>query len=273
MILPYMDTVIWILSKTIWILLKIDNWLVFLLILGSFLLFTDRKALGRRLVTIASVALLVLMVLPWNGLILLPLENRFPIPEPLPESIDGIIVLGGPERLKVSHARGQAVLRDSAERLTTFVGLSRRYPKARLVYTGGAGGLRDQKFKGADTARMLFEQLGLIADRVQFESASRNTLENARYSYELVKPQRGENWVLITSASHMPRSVGVFRKIGWPVIPYPVDYSTTGEFNFSQGSYALSNISKTCMLVDPIDFDKPTSTLHILLLQIGEIFS
>jgi uncharacterized SAM-binding protein YcdF (DUF218 family) len=239
-----MDTVVWVLSKTIWVLANPENGLLFLLLSGSILLFTNRKTLGRALVTISSAFFLVLVIFPWDELILVPLENRFSIPEPLPESIDGVIVLGGAERARISHARGQVVLLDSAERLTTFVGLSRRYPKAKLIYSGGAGGLSEQAFKGADTAKILFEQLGLSADRVQFEFDSRNTFENARNSYELSKPQMGENWVLVTSARHMPRSVGVFRKIGWTVIPYPVDFSTTGIIEYDLGFYGLPAVTR-----------------------------
>jgi uncharacterized SAM-binding protein YcdF (DUF218 family) len=68
--------------------------------------------------------------------------------------------------------------------------------------------------------------MGLDTGRIVFEDRSRNTWENARYSYDLVKPQPGERWLLVTSAKHMPRSVGVFRKVGWPVIAYPADYLT-----------------------------------------------
>lgn len=239
-----MDTVVWVLSKTIWVLANPENWLLFLLVSGSILLFTNRKNLGRTLVTIASVTLLALTIFPWDKLVILPLENRFPIPEPLSESIDGIIVLGGAERTKISQARGQATLRESVERLTTFVGLSRRYPKAKLVYSGGSGSLNGQEFKGSDTAKILFEQLGLSPDRVLFESESRNTFENAQYSFDLVKPQQGENWLLVTSASHMSRSVGVFRKIGWSVIPYPVDFSTTGIIEYDFGFYGLPAVTR-----------------------------
>jgi uncharacterized SAM-binding protein YcdF (DUF218 family) len=241
-----MDTVVWVLSKIMWVLVNPENILLISLVVGAFLLFTDRKDLGRRLVTISSVAILLFSIFPWDKLVKLPLENRFAIPEPLSKSIDGIIVLGGPERIRESYARGQAVLRDSAERLTTFVGLSRRYPEAKLIYSGGSGNLKGQEFKGSYVAKILFEQLGLGTERVLFESESRNTLENAKYSFDLAKPQKGEKWVLVTSASHMPRAVGVFRKVGWPVIPYPVDYSTTGKIEFGiflDGFAGLSSLS------------------------------
>ncbi|MBT4260207.1 MAG: YdcF family protein, partial [Nitrospina sp.] len=81
--------------------------------------------------------------------------------------------------------------------------------------------------KASIVARKVFSQIGLDPERVRFESDSKNTLENALKSYELIKPAPDQRWILVTSAFHMPRSVGLFRKVGWNVIPYPVDFNTT----------------------------------------------
>ena len=121
----------------------------------------------------------------------------------------------------------------ATERLTTFVSLVHRYSDAKFVYAGGQGAIGAQEYKAAFTARLFFEQMGLDSDRVMFDSQSRNTLENAENTFKLVNPQKGEKWVLITSAWHMPRSVGIFRKLGWEVIPYPVDFKTTGKLELT----------------------------------------
>jgi uncharacterized SAM-binding protein YcdF (DUF218 family) len=60
------------------------------------------------------------------------------------------------------------------------------------------------------------------------ERRSRNTQENAEFSKALAAPKSGERWLLVTSAYHMPRSVGVFRKAGFAVEPYPVDWRVGG---------------------------------------------
>ena len=70
---------------------------------------------------------------------------------------------------------------------------------------------------------------GLDEARVIFEDRARDTHENALLSKPLAAPEPGERWLLVTSASHMPRAVGAFRQVGWPVIPYPVDFRTGGE--------------------------------------------
>ena len=63
--------------------------------------------------------------------------------------------------------------------------------------------------------------------RFVFEPDARNTHENASLSLELVGSEAGDVWLLVTSAQHMPRAVGVFRKIGWDVIPCPVDHQVS----------------------------------------------
>lgn len=104
--------------------------------------------------------------------------------------------------------------------------MARQYPKAKLIFTGGTGSLTNQKYKGADVAKKLFQQQGFDTARISFERQSRNTYENVIYSKELVKPIKNENWILITTGWHMPRSVGIFCKANWSVIPYPVDHQT-----------------------------------------------
>ena len=114
----------------------------------------------------------------------------------------------------------------AAERNFAFVRLANKYPDARLVYTGGASSMTYQQYKAADAAKRLYAELGLDIDRILFERESRNTAESAVNVKRLVNPKPGEKWMLLTTGWHMPRSVGVFCKVGWQVIPYPVDFQT-----------------------------------------------
>ncbi len=182
------------------------------LLIAAVLLWTRWRGLGRRIVSVTALMVLLIATMPLENWIIRPLEDRFPQVNQLPEQISGIITLGG-----------------GVERLFEFIALARRHPEARLVFSGGAGRLfARERVNEADAARMFFERMGLDVTRVIFENKSRNSYENAVLSYALVKPKTGEKWVLITSAVHMPRAVGVFRKVGWSVIPYPVNY-VTGE--------------------------------------------
>ncbi len=60
------------------------------------------------------------------------------------------------------------------------------------------------------------------------ERRSRNTWENAEFSKAIAAPKNGERWLLVTSAYHMPRSVGIFRKVGFAIEPYPADWQLGG---------------------------------------------
>jgi uncharacterized SAM-binding protein YcdF (DUF218 family) len=154
------------------------------------------------------------------------LEERFPRPAHLPGPVAGIVVLGGAVEQELTAAHGIPALNGAAERMTEAVALARRHPDARLVFTGGSAAVIPGGPSEADTARRLFADLGVPAERLAFEQDSRNTHENAVLTRRLVQPGAGETWLLVTSASHMPRAMGSFRGAGWNVTPWPVNYTT-----------------------------------------------
>lgn len=191
------------------------------------LLWRGRVGAGRRILACTVTLLLALAVLPWSDWLLRPLETRFPMRAELPPQMDGIVVLGGSVNPVRSLERGRPVITDAAERLTALVELSRRYPAARVVFTGGSGDFARQDVKEAHYVATLLRNLGVPEGRVLYEDQSRNTHENAEFAKPLAAPKDSESWLLVTSARHMPRSVGAFRAAGWEVIPYPVDYLTS----------------------------------------------
>ncbi len=104
----------------------------------------------------------------------------------------------------------------------------RRHPGARILFSGGSGQLFYDGANEAETAARMFASFGIDPGRIELEDRSRNTVENATLSHAVAKPQAGERWLLVTSAYHMPRSVGCFRAAGFPVEAYPVDFRTRG---------------------------------------------
>ncbi len=221
-----------IVSKVAWFFADPGNLLLIVLGLGVWLLWTRWRRAGRWLVSLAALAALAMATLPLGARLFLPLENRFPVAGDLPKRIDGIITLGGVVDQFVTRARGQVALGGAVERLTEFAALARRYPDARLVFTSGSGDLFRQDVKEADVLGPFLDVLGLDRGRILFENQSRNTYENAVLTFGLVRPDPGEKWILITSAFHMPRAVGCFRRAGWRVIPYPVDFDLRGDETF-----------------------------------------
>lgn len=171
------------------------------------------------------VGIVAASILPLGSLLLRPLEERFPKPE-LPVTVDGIVVLGGSVDPPLSTERGEPALNDAAERLVAAAKLARRYPDARIVFSGGTGRLFDRWAVEVDASREILEALGVDPSRVVWEGRSRNTWENAILSHELADPSSGQTWLLVTSAAHIPRAMGAFRRQGWDVTAFPVDYRT-----------------------------------------------
>ncbi len=221
-----MDTLFFWISKLAWFVIAPDSLLLLLILCVCILLWRKRYRLARWLLAGIALVLLIVGLFPVGQWMFYPLETRFSTNPPLPESVTGIIVLGGGEDALRSEIWKQVEVNEGAERLLSFLTLAKQYPQAKLVFTGGSGKLLDQQFNGASVAKMLLQEHGLDLSRLVLEHQSRNTYENAVCSKTLVSPDPEETWILITTAWHMPRSVGIFRKVGWPVIPYPVDHWT-----------------------------------------------
>lgn len=220
-----------ILSKTVSLLLVPSNLLLLIGVAGLVLLLTRWRRLGRVMAVASLILLLACGFLPVGSFLGQGLENRFPVWDPARGPPDGIVVLGSAIDGRLSRARGQIVLSGSAERVTAIAKLARDYPKARIVYAGGDASL----FGGpaeADFVLPLLESFGVPASRVTLEPRSRNTFENAEFSKAVAKPKPGERWLLVTSAQHMPRAIGCFRKVGFPVEAYPVDWQTFPRWRF-----------------------------------------
>lgn len=216
------------LSKIFWFFAQPLNFAIFLLAAGLVFSFFGRRRLFRAAV---MASLLILALSTWTSLgslMLNPLEERYQRPQQ-PEAVAGIVVLGGGFEGAINLARGGYELNAGGDRFVETAVLARHYPNAKIVISGGSGALMLDGEGDADTASRLLEALGVSRDRMVLENCSRNTFENAQFSKEMVTPKPGETWLLVTSAFHMPRSMALFAKAGFPVIAWPVDYRTSGQ--------------------------------------------
>jgi uncharacterized SAM-binding protein YcdF (DUF218 family) len=218
-----------VVGKVFWLIVNPANVLVGLLVLGVLLLFTRWKRTGRFFALLAALLAVFIAYAQPGVWLMAPLEERFAAPKPMPAQVAGIVVLGGAIDTRMSNRFGAVALNGRAERITAFVDLAKRYPEAKLVYSGGAGLIMEEQKSEAEHAKPLLLTLGVPEARLILETKSRDTHENALFTRELVKPAPGEVWILVTSAAHMPRAMGTFRKLGWTVIPYPVDFRRLGE--------------------------------------------
>jgi uncharacterized SAM-binding protein YcdF (DUF218 family) len=171
---------------------------------------------GRWFAGATAGLVLLLGLAPVGQLLIRPLENRFELPRSVTD-VDGVVVLAGAERVRLSELHAQPQISAAGDRLTTFLSLAHAHPAARLVHSGA--------FEAA-VARELILGAGVAPSRVRFEDQARNTCDSGPATRELVDPQPGEHWLLVTSAFHMPRAVACFRAAGWDIVPYPTDFRT-----------------------------------------------
>jgi uncharacterized SAM-binding protein YcdF (DUF218 family) len=223
------------LSKTLGIMLLPINFLIELGLLGLVCLLLRWARLGRALMAASILLLGIAGFTPAGNLLMYSLEQRFPPWDASHGAPDGIVVLGGGIDSDPSASRGEAVFTSSGSRLISAAIYARRYPNARILYSGGSANfLSDTSAREADFALKVLEDLGVARERIIVERESRNTFENAELSRRLADPKPGERWLLMTSAFHMPRAIGIFRKVGFAVEPCPVDWRLGGRADVLQ---------------------------------------
>lgn len=216
-----------VLSKVLGFLAAPSNALTIVGLAGCLAAALGARGGGLLLMAASIIGVAGLGLTPAANWLLIPLEERFPR-APADPAPAGLVVLGGSFDTVVAGARQEIVLTEAAERLTEIAELARRWPNARIVFTGGSNALLYGGATEAELAARMFESFGIAKERVTLEERSRNTVENARFVRELVAPKPGERWLLVTSAYHLPRAVGCFRTAGFPVEAWPVDFRTRG---------------------------------------------
>jgi uncharacterized SAM-binding protein YcdF (DUF218 family) len=183
--------------------------------------------------------MLIISFGPVSDLMISPLEQRFKTPSESQlskKNIDGIVILGGgldPERTALNR---QYEFTEAADRIMTTVTLAVRFPVAKIIVTGGSGDVLRQQYREADYVAAMLRQWGVASDRLVIDNQSRTTAEHpAAIASQKPLPQPGKSYLLVTSAAHMPRAVGVFRRAGWRVIAWPVDYRALPGWHFTIG--------------------------------------
>ena len=213
-----------ILSKSVAFLLLPSNFLIVFGFAGVLIMATRWKRVGIGMAAAGVILLAALSLLPVGDLLARPLENRFPQWDGHGGPPHGIVVLGGKISSGLSRDYGEPVIVSDGARIVAMLKLARAYPEARIVYSGGDASLFGNQPAEASFVAPLLDSFGVSSNRAMLESQSRNTAENAQFTKELAKPAPGERWLLVTSAQHMPRAVGCFRKVGFPVEAYPVGW-------------------------------------------------
>ena len=210
------------------ILINLDLILIATLIAMAF--FPHKVSTLSQCIALAAIFILLI---PLPRLLFHKFEYIFKVPQQFPAEAKGLILLGGTfnfmssagvekitEKSPMIKARRIDRPQDNpaAGRLIEFITLAQRHPDLPILITG-------TPYESAWT-QQIFNEVGIDPKRVIIENASYNTVDNAINSYDIVKPKTKDQWILVTSAFHIPRSYNIFTHAGWNIIPYPVDFHT-----------------------------------------------
>ena len=256
-----MEQIFFISSKIIQFLIEPLNLLFLISGLALFFLILRKPIATKRFLWLSVIGFILVGYAPIPESLARILENSIEkvdlktIPS---EQIAGIIILGGAiSGEDVAVDRGEISIGSAAERITKGLELIRRYPDKPFIFSGFSGRVTPRGMSEADAFKQLIAEQGLAEitqSTAYYENQSRNTYENAVYSKKMID-QLGVGspsiktgpWLLITSATHMPRSVKIFEKQGIPIIPVPVDYQTAytlqwREFDLTEGAFLWNRL-------------------------------
>ncbi|MGB3339523.1 MAG: YdcF family protein [Devosia sp.] len=220
-----------VVSKVFWALVQPISLIFLLIVIGLALTAMGKRRIGLALGTLGGMLLGIASFTNIGAVLIAPLEARFERPAELPQEVDTIVLLGGATSARISTARQVTETSEAGDRLIETLWLAQRYPEARIILTGGVAQLMPGAETEAATMERLMVAFGIAPERLVLEGDARNTDENAEYTKALLGPAPGAV-LLVTSAFHMPRSVGLFRKVGVVTVPWPTDYRSAGTEAF-----------------------------------------
>lgn len=215
-------------SEWIWWIAQPSGAMLVMLAVAFVALALRAVAFARLLVGSMLLAAVVVSIVPLHAWWAAPLEARHPVPTALPRDVDGILVLGGAVDGRASVHVGQLQTNASGERVVAGAALAARYPLARLVFTGTTAESLANDLRVFPNAASLLFGPQFVTRNVTFLPASSSTYDDALRALDALGPVRGERWILVTSAWHMPRAWATFRTLGWTTFPYPVDAVSAG---------------------------------------------
>src|SRR6185503_4829193 len=205
-----------ILSKLFWHLAAPSHVLALMILATALCLVLRWRRPAWIFGVLTILILLTVGVSPLPVMAVQALENQYPRP-PWPAHVDGVLMLGSgfdTGLLRIRHAPQTNI---GAYRLVEGYAAARHYPDARIVFSGGSGALRGQRFSEAETARTLLEEMGLDTKSLVLEARSRNTYENIVFTKQTGKPTPGQVWMPATSEMHMPRATAIRPKFVCPM--------------------------------------------------------
>jgi len=190
------------------------------------LIFWKKPRLAKTLVLVTFVLLFIGGNRYVASAVARSLEWQY-LPEDVSGPVDAIIILGGGTEPAIAP-RASIEVNAAGDRVIYGALLARQFPEAKVIVSGGDIEFLDTAAStpAADMADLL-DLLGITPDRILVQGNSQNTFEDAQLTCKIIAENAFEQVLLVTSATHMPRSMKVFNAAGCPVTAMPTDFSIT----------------------------------------------
>ena len=231
------------LSKILWLILNPFNIFIFITLLSIFFYSIKLRKLSLIIFLINFVFIALISFLPIGSYLIYTIEKEYHSNIKPPENVDGILILGGATIPQLYNEYNQISLNGSSERLVESVFIIKKFDKAKVIFSGGSGLVNRPDLDHAKVAKSFYKKIGIETNQIIFEDKSRNTYENIIYSKKIANPKKNENWLLITSASHMKRALLIADKNNWKLIPYAVDFKNIKNFKLIPNLELLKNLN------------------------------
>ena len=231
------------LSKIIWLILNPFNLFVFTTLFSIFLYYINLRRISLIIFLTNFIFIVLISFIPIGSFLIYKIEKEYHSNIKIPERVDGILILGGATDPLLFKEYDQISLNSSAERLVESVMIIKKFEKAKVIFSGGSGVVNRPDLGHSQVAKSFYKKIGIEINKIIFEDDSRNTYENIIYSKKIADPEISENWLLITSASHMKRALLIADKNNWKLIPYAVDFKNIKKFKLIPNLKLLKNLN------------------------------
>jgi uncharacterized SAM-binding protein YcdF (DUF218 family) len=236
---------IFYLTKILWLLFNPLNTILIFILLASLFSLINLNFFSKLFYILGFIGFFIFGILPTGSYSNYLLEKDFYDSINIPLDLTGIVILSGATNPQLTMEHNKVALGGSAERLTESILIIKNNPNIKIIFSGGSAYLNQRELTESNSAKIFFSEMGLDTSKIIFEDESRNTYENILFSKKIAKPKDIENWLVITSASHMKRVIGVATKANWNLIPYATDFNFTKKYDFSISINILQNLNQS----------------------------
>jgi uncharacterized SAM-binding protein YcdF (DUF218 family) len=225
------------------------TFLIFLILLiGTILILKFHKKAGRIMLIAGLLLFYLLGISPIANLLAYPLETKYQPIDRIPDrQVEVIVVLAGGQNYAPGRPASSNVSGASAMRMMETVRLYNLFQdKPKIFISGGSG----NPFNKTETSKLMVDLamvLGVPQENITWETKSRDTYENAKEAKKFIGDK---TFILVTSATHMPRAMKAFHQFGLKPIPGPCDYQRKSKYDFFDFVPSSNELGKSARAIN-----------------------